>query len=155
LLVSSTTSERSAHSRGGNRAARIEREIVAHVVPEPTNAHDKNAVMVKISGKEVGYLSRINAVRYAPGIRHLAASSLGARQSIGATRACWDNAAAESFFRDPQARTHPPTPLDHPRRGTPRRDPLDRGLVQHPTAALDPRLQVTHRIRTNAGQVWN
>lgn len=28
------------------------------LVPEPKNAHDKNAVMVQIAGKKVGYISR-------------------------------------------------------------------------------------------------
>lgn len=34
---------------------------MAELVPEPTNSHDQNAIMVKIDGRCVGYLSRRDA----------------------------------------------------------------------------------------------
>lgn len=39
-------------------------ECIAELVPEPTNEHDPNAVMVKIEGRQVGYLSRRDAAEY-------------------------------------------------------------------------------------------
>jgi hypothetical protein len=44
-------------------------ECMAELVPEPTNEYDPNAVMVKIDGERVGYLSRDDAVRLGPAIR--------------------------------------------------------------------------------------
>lgn len=39
-------------------------ECEAHLIPEPTNAYDPNAVQVFIDSKLVGYLSREDAVRF-------------------------------------------------------------------------------------------
>lgn len=36
-------------------------ECLAELVPEPTNPYDQNAIMVKIDGRQVGYLSRRDA----------------------------------------------------------------------------------------------
>jgi HIRAN domain-containing protein len=41
----------------------------AQLVPEPWNRHDRNAVGVWVAGRQVGYLSRDEAARYAPGRR--------------------------------------------------------------------------------------
>jgi hypothetical protein len=38
----------------------------AAVVPEPQNPYDPNAVAIVIDGKKVGYLSRDNAIVFAP-----------------------------------------------------------------------------------------
>lgn len=38
----------------------------AALVPEPTNRHDKSAVMVVVDGKHVGYLPKEDAARYQP-----------------------------------------------------------------------------------------
>lgn len=43
-------------------------ECMAELVPEPTNTHDKNAIMVKIDGRKVGYLSRQDAKELGPAI---------------------------------------------------------------------------------------
>lgn len=43
----------------------------ALLVPEPSNAYDPNAVMVRIDDKLVGYLPREEAVAYAPMLREL------------------------------------------------------------------------------------
>jgi len=56
---------------------KITRDIVAVLVPEPDNKHDKNAIAVRIDGKKVGHLSRQNAVRYGPGLRRLMAERGG------------------------------------------------------------------------------
>ncbi|HZI90951.1 MAG TPA: HIRAN domain-containing protein [Thermoleophilaceae bacterium] len=57
--------------------ATAEREIAmdteALLIPEPTNPHDPNAVMVQIDGKVVGYLPRDEAVAYGPALAELAA----------------------------------------------------------------------------------
>ncbi len=37
-------------------------KCVAHIIPEPTNRHDVNAMRVDIDGMTVGYLSRKDAV---------------------------------------------------------------------------------------------
>jgi hypothetical protein len=39
-------------------------DLVAALVPEPSNPHDVNAVMVQISGQHVGYLEKEDAARY-------------------------------------------------------------------------------------------
>ena len=41
-------------------------ECFAELVPEPTNPHDPNAVMVRIDGQRVGYLSRQDAKELGP-----------------------------------------------------------------------------------------
>ncbi|MBX5470805.1 MAG: hypothetical protein IRZ21_13030 [Thermoleophilaceae bacterium] len=56
----------------------VRHECVALLVPEPTNPHDPNAVMVQIDGKLVGYLSRADAVAYRPTLRPLAAQGKAA-----------------------------------------------------------------------------
>lgn len=57
-------------------------ECMAELVPEPTNPHDKNAIMVKIDGQQVGYLSRRDAQELGPYI----AKSIQ-QQGTGACRA--------------------------------------------------------------------
>lgn len=39
-------------------------DLVAALVPEPSNPHDANAVMVQINGQHVGYLEKEDAERY-------------------------------------------------------------------------------------------
>ena len=53
-------------------AAEIAVDTEAQLVPEPSNPHDPNAVMVQIDGKLVGYLSRDEAVAYGPTLKELA-----------------------------------------------------------------------------------
>ena len=53
----------------------------ALLVPEPSNPHDPNAVMVQIEGRLVGYLPRDEAVAYGPTLREL-----GERGRTGALR---------------------------------------------------------------------
>ncbi len=47
--------------------------VTAQVIPEPRNKHDPNAVGVWVSGVQVGYLPRDEAVRYAPVLSALTA----------------------------------------------------------------------------------
>jgi hypothetical protein len=54
----------------------------ALLVPEPSNPHDSNAVMVQIDGKLVGYLPREEAVAYGPALKEL-----GGRGRTGACEA--------------------------------------------------------------------
>ncbi len=57
-------------------------ECMAELVPEPTNPHDSNAIMVRIEGRQVGYLSRKDAVRLGPSIAEMTAA-----QGVGMCRA--------------------------------------------------------------------
>ena len=56
---------------GGTVGDRIRHDIVAVLVPEPTNPYDANAIAVQIDGQVVGYLSRATAQEYLPGLQHL------------------------------------------------------------------------------------
>lgn len=58
----------------------IERMTLARLVPEPSNAHDRNAVAVQIDGQTVGYLPREDAARFQPML-----SELGARGLVAET----------------------------------------------------------------------
>lgn len=49
-------------------------DCIAELVPEPTNPHDPHAVMVRIEGKCVGYLSRQNAQRLGPRLKEMLAA---------------------------------------------------------------------------------
>lgn len=57
---------------GGSPEGEVRHECTAALVPEPDNPHDPNAVMVQIEGRLVGYLSRADAVAYAPLVQSLA-----------------------------------------------------------------------------------
>lgn len=46
-------------------------DCIAELVPEPTNPHDPHAVMVRIEGKHVGYLSRQNARKFGPRLKKM------------------------------------------------------------------------------------
>src|SRR6266480_2211819 len=46
---------------GGTLRDRIRRQIVAVLVPEPTNPYDANAIAVQIDGQVIGYLPRDTA----------------------------------------------------------------------------------------------
>jgi hypothetical protein len=56
---------------GGFRPERVRHAVQAVLVPEPSNPHDENAVMVIIDGGLVGYLAREDAVVYLPGLHVL------------------------------------------------------------------------------------
>ncbi|MGF2950070.1 HIRAN domain-containing protein [Microbacterium alcoholitolerans] len=84
-----------AIGRKPRRDEEIERmDLIAALVPEPTNPHDKNAVMVQINGQHVGYLEKETAALYVSAIRdvwdsgHVAAT--GARIWASA-RQSWDS----------------------------------------------------------------
>lgn len=51
---------------GASRGESVSFECIAELVPEPENPVDPNAIMVRIDGRHVGYLSRENAVMYGP-----------------------------------------------------------------------------------------
>jgi len=67
---------------GPTTTAEIAVDTEALLVPEPSNPHDPNAVMVQIGGKLVGYLPRDEAVAYGPALKEL-----GERGRIGACEA--------------------------------------------------------------------
>jgi hypothetical protein len=46
-------------------------DLLAALVPEPTNRYDMNAVMVQIAGQHVGYLEKEDAARYLPVVREV------------------------------------------------------------------------------------
>jgi hypothetical protein len=51
--------------RRGQSWTEVNCEVTALLVPEPSNPHDSDAVMVTVSGRHVGYLSRSDAKSYA------------------------------------------------------------------------------------------
>lgn len=55
----------------GTVGDRIRCDIVAVLVPEPTNPYDANAIAVQIDGQTVGYLPRATAQEYLLGLKHL------------------------------------------------------------------------------------
>jgi hypothetical protein len=56
---------------GGTLGDRVRCNVVAVLVPEPTNPYDANAIAVQIDGQVVGYLSRATAQEYLPGLQQL------------------------------------------------------------------------------------
>lgn len=54
---------------GGSIGDRVRCDIVAVLVPEPANPYDANAIAVCISGEVVGYLPRVTAQEYLPGLK--------------------------------------------------------------------------------------
>ena len=57
----------------GTLGDRVRCDIVAVLVPEPTNPYDANAIAVQIGGHIVGYLPRGTAQEYLPGLKRLMA----------------------------------------------------------------------------------
>lgn len=49
---------------GSNDAGPNRPGVIAHLVPEPDNPYDSNAVSVHVNGMKVGHLSREDAVAY-------------------------------------------------------------------------------------------
>jgi hypothetical protein len=62
---------------GGALGDRVRCDIVAVLVPEPTNPYDANAIAVQIDGQVVGYLPRATAQDYLPGLQRLMAAHGG------------------------------------------------------------------------------
>lgn len=62
---------------GGTVGDRVRHDIVAVLVPEPTNPHDANAISVQIDGQIIGYLSRATAQEYLPGLQGLMSTRAG------------------------------------------------------------------------------
>ncbi|MFN3582930.1 HIRAN domain-containing protein [Phenylobacterium sp.] len=67
---------------GGKCEEGHELEVVAELVPEPSNPHDANAVAVFIGGRKVGYLPRDIAYAWSEGLRNR--GSAGRRYSCDA-----------------------------------------------------------------------
>jgi hypothetical protein len=57
-----------------NRGQRVGVECIAELVPEPDNPHDPRAIMVRVDGQCVGYLSRGVARRYGKRVREMRAA---------------------------------------------------------------------------------
>jgi hypothetical protein len=57
----------------GTLGDRVRCDIVAVLVPEPTNPHDANAIAVQIDRHVIGYLPRGTATEYLPGLKRLMA----------------------------------------------------------------------------------
>ena len=62
---------------GGTLGDRVRCDIVAVLVPEPTNPYDANAIAVQIDRQVVGYLPRATAQDYLPGLQGLMAACGG------------------------------------------------------------------------------
>jgi hypothetical protein len=61
---------------GGRCSERVRYPIAAVLMPEPDNPYDRNAIQVMIGGELVGYLCRVDAAAYRPGLLRLMESSL-------------------------------------------------------------------------------
>jgi hypothetical protein len=59
---------------GGTPGDQIRRDIIAVLVPEPTNPYDANAIAIQIDSQVVGYLPRATAQDYLPGLHRLMAA---------------------------------------------------------------------------------
>lgn len=57
----------------GATEGEVRQAATAHLIPEPENEHDPNAVRVEIDGSKVGYLPREAAAQYAPTLSPIAA----------------------------------------------------------------------------------
>lgn len=60
---------------GGRRLDRVRYETYALLIPDPENPYDANAIEVLIDGQLVGFLSRVDAVSYRPGLLKLISES--------------------------------------------------------------------------------
>jgi len=102
-------------------------DLVAALVPEPSNPHDRNAVMVQINGQHVGYLEKEDAARYQPVIRQVwdagFVAATGTRVWVSA-RESWDSKKLKYVARVTLALNEPPS------RATQR---SSRGGAQHPS----------------------
>lgn len=54
-------------------AGEVRHQAEAHLIPEPENPHDANAVRIEIGGRKVGYLPRVLAGAYAGGLAAIVA----------------------------------------------------------------------------------
>jgi hypothetical protein len=59
---------------GGTLGDEVLCDIIAVLVPEPTNPYDPNAICVQIDGAVVGYLPRERAREYLPGLKRAMSS---------------------------------------------------------------------------------
>jgi hypothetical protein len=59
---------------GRTRGERVRCDIIAILVPEPTNPYDANAISAQIDGEMVGYLPRAMAQQYLPGLKSVVSS---------------------------------------------------------------------------------
>lgn len=53
---------------GGRTHEHVRQDVVAVLVPETANAHDPNAISIWINGLQVGFLGRLDAATYRPGL---------------------------------------------------------------------------------------
>ena len=57
---------------GGRSREGVELDVIAMLVPEPRNKHDKGAIAIQVNGATVGHLARATAKSYGPVVRRLA-----------------------------------------------------------------------------------
>jgi hypothetical protein len=71
------------------------REVMAALVPEPSNPYDENAVAIQVDGMRVGYLSRADALAYRPVVAQLSKrNTVGACQAV--IRGGWDRGGGDT-----------------------------------------------------------
>lgn len=73
------------------KAGGTEMTATAQLIPEPQNRHDRNAVAVWIGSHHVGYLSREDAVRYAPVLSALVAEGWAPQVSARVWAGQWSS----------------------------------------------------------------
>lgn len=102
---------------------------VAVLAPEPDNPYDSNAIQIQIDAEVVGYLSRDDAARYLPGVRHL--MQAGTYVALEAMIVCGGSGGLFGVF------------LDH--------DPADFGLGRSAPSRRHPE---SGEIRTGLTEAW-
>lgn len=102
-----------------NKDVEIE-DVPVTLVLEPSNSHDRNAVMVQVNGLTVGYLTREDAQLYKQPLTRLAASGCVAT-TTGRIWASTDNWDGRKKFRSRVTVALPPVemmlPLNNPPKG--------------------------------------
>ena len=79
-------------------------DVVAQLIPEPTNRHDRNAIKVVVGSSHVGYLPKEIAGDYQPVLRQLLTA--GYAPQCGAQIRAWPHAGATAW----NLRERPPRP---------------------------------------------
>jgi hypothetical protein len=123
---------------GGTAGDKVRCDTVAVLVPEPTNPHDPNAVAVHIDGYLVGYLPRVVAQEYLPGLLSLMSHLDGYIALRGVI-------VGGGYYSDGPGRLG--VWLEH--------DPADFGIARHPSRFQVPG-SVAHEgvMRTGFSEAW-
>ena len=109
---------------GNKRHAGFDDDCIAHLVPEPSNPYDPNAVMVTLSGLTVGYLNRGDALQYHQLVTDSISRS-GIAAVVARVKGGWDRGGGDVgsfgidlYFSDRPDAAAPPAPDEFRLRGS-------------------------------------